>query len=338
MSCSFFSFFCSAKILVQVGLQLCGLIDEALGGVGGGLAGEVVDRIRRGFVHDIEPLLACRHQLFEDFANVGVSFVVVVEIVLQLVDEPRVFLEKLAYLGRLVLDPGVADHLCNGIGALPDEFHVELDAFGRLVGDFAELIDLGFGERVVFVLGRKQSLVRPEEKEQSQQTESQLVTDAQSPGRCPAGVADFEEIAPCPLLPEDLKHQLRLHLIELLEGGVKSGSVFERGLGEHVMQAEGGVAHQNLGVLEPLAVVGHIHVNLGCVLLDRADGARGLFDLARGQLSSGELGHLVDKLRVEKALLARPGLAGARLEGQQRLGIRDFFIDGAKAGGGQKES
>src|SRR5271154_4284676 len=104
------------------------------------------------------------------------------------------------------------------------------------------------------------------------------------------------------------------------------------------MQPEGSVPHEDLGVLEPLAVVGHAYVNLGGVLLDGVDSARGLCGVACGQLPTGQLGHLVDELGVEEALLARTSLAGARLEGQQRLSIRDFLIYGAKAGGRHEES
>ena len=49
------------------------------------------------------------------------------------------------------------------------------------------------------------------------------------------------------------------------------------------MQPEGGVAHQDLGVLQAFAVVGHVHVDLGGIFLDRVDGGGGLSDVARGQ-------------------------------------------------------
>jgi hypothetical protein len=82
----------------------------------------------------------------------------------------------------------------------------------------------------------------------------------------------------------------------------------------------GGAVKKHLGVLDALGIVGEADVDELGVLADLLEGGAGLVDIAVEHLSAGDLGHGVDQLRVEEALIARACLLGADL--QLREGLR----------------
>ena len=69
--------------------------------------------------------------------------------------------------------------------------------------------------------------------------------------------------------------------------GLDQRAVFKAAGVEHLVQAEGGMAQQDLGVLEPLVVVGHGEVDLVRHLLDLLEQAGGIFHVARRRIGAG---------------------------------------------------
>ena len=61
-------------------------------------------------------------------------------------------------------------------------------------------------------------------------------------------------------------------------------AVFKAAAVQHFVQAEGGVAQQDLGILDALVVVGHGEVNLVGHLLDMLEHAGGVLHIAGGVL------------------------------------------------------
>ena len=60
-----------------------------------------------------------------------------------------------------------------------------------------------------------------------------------------------------PLLAEDLEHGVFVGFVDLGQSLLDQGAVFKVAGAEHLGEAEGGVAEQDFGVLEPLVVIGH---------------------------------------------------------------------------------
>ncbi len=60
--------------------------------------------------------------------------------------------------------------------------------------------------------------------------------------------------------------------------------------------------HQDLGILQPLRIFGHAHVDFAGVLLNGLQRHRSHLHVARRQLFGRQLGCLVDNLCVQKAL------------------------------------
>jgi hypothetical protein len=81
------------------------------------------------------------------------------------------------------------------------------------------------------------------------------------------------------------------------------------------------VVKEHLGVLETLAVAGHVHVDELGVVIDLLQGLTGLVDVAVEHLLAGDLGHGVDELGIEEALIARTCLLGAQFELGESLGV-----------------
>ena len=130
---------------------------------------------------------------------------------------------------------------------------------------------------------------------------------------------------------EDFGEELVVDLIELLEGGLEGVLIFAGGFVEVFAETVGGVVHEHLGVLEALGVAGEIHVDELGVVLDLLEGGAGLVDVAVEHLLAGDLGHGVDELGVEEALVARAGLLGAEFELGQGLGVGKIFVDARRA-------
>src|ERR1700728_3782426 len=63
------------------------------------------------------------------------------------------------------------------------------------------------------------------------------------------------------LFVEDFQHGFILGMVHLRQSFLHQRTVLKVGGVEHLVQAEGGVVEENLGVLEALVVVGHGEVN-----------------------------------------------------------------------------
>jgi len=109
---------------------------------------------------------------------------------------------------------------------------------------------------------------------------------------------------------EDLHHGFALSLVDLGQGVLHQWAVFKAAVAQHFAEAERAVAEQDLDILEALVVVGDRDVDAVGSLLHLAEQVGGLFPVAGGVFLQAELGHLVNQLRVEKALVAGLGLAG----------------------------
>jgi len=84
---------------------------------------------------------------------------------------------------------------------------------------------------------------------------------------------------------------------------------------------------EHLGVLEALGVVSHADVDELRVVVDLLERGGGLVEVAIHHLFAGDLGHGVDELGVEEALVARACLLGAQFELGQGLSIGKIFVD-----------
>ncbi len=74
----------------------------------------------------------------------------------------------------------------------------------------------------------------------------------------------------------DFRKKFFVDLVELLEGGLEGGAVFEGGAVEILRQLVGGVVEEHLGVLEALGVAGEIDVDELGVVVDLLEGGAGL--------------------------------------------------------------
>jgi len=135
------------------------------------------------------------------------------------------------------------------------------------------------------------------------------------------------------LFVEDLQHGFVLGLIDLGEGFGNQWLIVETAVVEHLGQAEGGVAEQNLGVLEAPVVVGHGQVDFMGQRLHLLQEPGSFLILSGGVLMKAELGHLVHKLGIEEALLARLGLEDFRLEGVDALLVDGLVVKAGGVGG-----
>jgi hypothetical protein len=126
-----------------------------------------------------------------------------------------------------------------------------------------------------------------------------------------------------------------VNLIELFEGDLEGGLVFAGGSVKIFAEAIGGVVEEHLGVLEALAVAGEIHVDQLRVVVDLLKSVTGLVNVAVQHLLSSNLGHGVDELGVEEALVAGAGLLGSNFELGQGLGVGKIAVD---RGGGRERA
>jgi hypothetical protein len=134
-------------------------------------------------------------------------------------------------------------------------------------------------------------------------------------------------------MQEDLGEELVVDVVELRERGLKGGSILAGGFMEVFGEAIGGVMHEELGVLQAFGVVGEAEMDELRVVLDLFEGGAGLVDVAVEQLFAGDLGHGVDELGVEEALVAGTGLLGAEFELAEGLGVGEGFVDGGGVDG-----
>ena len=126
---------------------------------------------------------------------------------------------------------------------------------------------------------------------------------------------------------EDLGEEFILHLVELCESSLEHRTVLAWRRVEVFAQPVGGVVHQHLSVLDPLGISRQAQVDQMSVVVHLTQGGAGLFVFACKHLLSSKLGHRVDQLCIEEALLARRCLLGAKFELADCLGIlRSFFV------------
>jgi hypothetical protein len=125
----------------------------------------------------------------------------------------------------------------------------------------------------------------------------------------------------------DFGEELVVNLIELAERGLECGLIFAVCLVEILLKLIGGVMEEHLGVLEALGVVGEAHVDELGVVIDFFEGGTGLVDVTADHLLAGDLGHCVDELSVEEALISWTGLLSAEFELSEGLGIGKIFVD-----------
>ena len=127
---------------------------------------------------------------------------------------------------------------------------------------------------------------------------------------------------------EYLGQEFVIDLIQLLESVLQSDFVGAGYEVENLSEAEGGVVHYLLGVLESLGIVGEVDVDEVGVTVDLGEGVGGLFCVTVGDLSASLPGHGVDELGIEEALLAGIGLAGAQLKLGECVGAGNGFVSG----------
>ena len=126
---------------------------------------------------------------------------------------------------------------------------------------------------------------------------------------------------------EDFGEEFLVNLIELFEGDLEGGLVFAGGSVEILAEAIGGVVEKHLGVLEPFAIAGEIHVDQLRVVVDFLKGVTGLVNVALKHLLAGNLGHGMDELGVEEALVAGAGLLGSNFELGQGLSVGKIVVN-----------
>jgi hypothetical protein len=135
-------------------------------------------------------------------------------------------------------------------------------------------------------------------------------------------------LIPSVLVFEDFGKEFFVHLIELLEGGLEGVLIFAGGFVEKFSETIGGAVHEHLGVLDAFAVAGEIHVDELRVVVDLLEGGAGLVDVTIKHLLAGDLGHGVDELCVEEALVARACLLGTKFELSEHLGAGEIVVVG----------
>jgi len=298
-----------------------GLVRGFLGGWGGGEPGLLVFDELRGFFADVAngfeskfarevvgcvfrrlldvggPAFGGVEEFGQSFADIAVTGAVVVEVVVEFVGDGGELLEEVV---GVLLASGFArmsEEVLDGFGADVEEFDKDENAIVGVVGGCAELFDLAFGESAVVGLSVKGQSKSKEEKDEGDPAEHRF------------------------LVFHDFGEEFFVDLIELLEGGLEGVLVFAGSFVEILAEPVGGVVEEHLGVLEAFAVVGHIHVNQLGVVIDLLEGGTGLVDVAVEHLAAGDLGHGIDELCIEEALVARTSLLGALLQLGEGLGV-----------------
>ena len=290
--------------------ELCGLFPYVADGFEGEFARDAVDFVVGWRFQGRRPALRGFEEFGQRLANVAVAGAVVVEVVVELVGDGGELLKEVVGVLLAARLAGVGEEVLDGLVAGVEEFDEDQDAVVGDVGGVTELLDLAFGEGGVAAL-------RVEVRREDQQDESER---------------EWSEHSSL-IMQEDLGEELVVDVVELRERGLKGGSILAGGFMEVFGEAIGGVMHEELGVLQAFGVVGEAEMDELRVVLDLFEGGAGLVDVAVEELFAGDLGHGVDELGVEEALVAGTGLLGAEFELAEGLGVGEGFVDGGGVDG-----
>ena len=126
-----------------------------------------------------------------------------------------------------------------------------------------------------------------------------------------------EGLIPRVLLFEDLRHKLRLDLIQLLQRRLQGLPVFIGSFAENVLEAKGGALHKQFGISQLFAVTGNALMDLLCILLNRFDGLQSLPRIAGIKLMASQVCHPADERGIEKASVSGRGMIRLDLKGGQ---------------------
>jgi hypothetical protein len=135
------------------------------------------------------------------------------------------------------------------------------------------------------------------------------------------------------LLLKDLHHGFVFGLIHLGKRLLDKRSIFEAAGMQHFREPESRVAEKNLGIFEPLVVIGHREVNPVGKQLDLLQKIAGLIYIAGRIFAQTELRHLMDELGIKETLFLRLCLGSLCLECRNAILIGNFFVRGVGASG-----
>jgi hypothetical protein len=330
------------------GLEFGGVFAEVADGFEGYFAGDAVGGVVGRGLEGGGPAVGGVDDLGQDFAQVDVAGAVVVEVVGELVGDGGELLDEVVGILLAAGAAGMGVEVLNLVDAEVEEFDEEEDAGFGVVAGVADLVDLGLGEGVVVLdLGV--------ERWGQREGENEGCCDAGSDGSgghegVPQGLKPFplrgwekpsvKAWGPwrqvrwgVGLVGEDLGQELVVDLVELLEGVLDGVAIGAGDEVEDLREAVAGAVHELLGVLDALGVAGEVDVDEVSVEVDLFESGRGLLGVAGGNLLASLLGHGVDELSVEEALLAGIGLAGALLELGEDVRAGDDFVCGKCAEG-----
>src|SRR6185437_6861853 len=141
------------EVLFLAFVELFGFIAGALGGVEGGFAGKILCAVARGLIQNLGPFRGGWDKVFQGFADVGVSLIEGVEVVLQLIGDAGELLIFGAQIGLTVFTGGIRTDGFDGVDAFLEKLLVELDAVVGTVAEVGNFIGLLAGERVLLSLG-----------------------------------------------------------------------------------------------------------------------------------------------------------------------------------------
>jgi hypothetical protein len=187
--------------------ELGGFFSEIVDGFEGDFAGDAVGFVVGRGLQVRGPALGGIDQLGERFADVAVMNAVVLEIVIELIGDGGELLEEVVGVLFAPGAAGMGEEVLNGLIALVEKFDEDQDAVVGEIGGGSELVDLGVGEDVIFLL----SVERRGEDEDGRQDE---------------GERQRESTEHAGLVGEDLGEELVVNLIESFEGGLQGGAIF----------------------------------------------------------------------------------------------------------------
>jgi hypothetical protein len=187
--------------------ELGGFFAEIVDGFEGDFAGDAVGVVVGRGLQVRGPTLGGIEELGERLADVAVVRAVVAQVVVELVGDGGELLEEVVGVLFAARAAGVGEEILDGLVTLVEEFDKDHYAVVGDVGGGSELVDLGVGEDVIFLL----SVERRSEGEECRQDKSE---------------GKREATGHAVLVGEDLGEELVVDLIESFEGGLQGGTIF----------------------------------------------------------------------------------------------------------------